>query len=96
MATIYMPLLNEGADAWRPVEVTPLQGAVYRVEGPMPTGEEWEFAPGTIVECKWKEFGGGQHRLIAAGPAPTVRSEFTNYYKRMAGLLVATSPCSLQ
>lgn len=92
MATIYMPLLNEGTDVWRPVEVTPLQGAVYRVEGPMPADEEWEFVPGTIVQCQWKKFSDGEDGLIAAGPAPTIRSEFADHYKRMAGLLAGSLP----
>jgi hypothetical protein len=68
MVTMYMPLLNEGTDARRPVEVTPLYGGVYQVEGPMPADEEWEFAPGTVVDCKWKRFG-DERRLIATGPA---------------------------
>lgn len=92
MATIYMPLLNEGTDVWRPVEVTPLEGALYRVEGEMPSDEEWEFVPGTLVQCEWKRFSDGAHRLIAAGAAPTIGSEFSDHYKRMAGLGVGTLP----
>jgi hypothetical protein len=92
MATIYMPLLNDGTDVWRPVEVTPLQSALYRVEGEMPSNEEWEFAPGTIVQCEWKKFSDGEHRLIAAGVAPTVGSEFRDQYKRIAGIITGFLP----
>jgi hypothetical protein len=90
-AIIYMRLLT-ARDMWRSVNVTPLEGAVYRVEGPMPVGEEWEFFPGTLVECKWKKFADGEHRLIAAGPAPTFRSAFAEQRRRSAGLAAGTLP----
>lgn len=64
MVTMQMPLLNEGTDVWRPVEITPLYGGVYRVEGVMPAGEEWAFPPGIPVEVKWKTFSDGEKRLI--------------------------------
>jgi len=92
MVTMQMPLLNEGADAWRPVEVTPLQGAVYRVEGSQPDDEEWEFKPGTLVEVEWRRFSNGEVKLIPAGPAPTVRSAFSEHYKRSAGLVMGAMP----
>ena len=68
MVTMHMPLLNESTDVWRPVEVTPVYGGVYRVEGPRPAGEEWKFAPGTVVNCKWKLFE-NEKRLVPTGPA---------------------------
>jgi hypothetical protein len=60
MATIYMPLLNEGTDVWRPVDATPLSADTYRVEGEMPNDEQWMFAPGTIVHCKRKMLTEGE------------------------------------
>lgn len=95
MVKMQMPLLNEGTDVWRPVEVTPLQGAVYRVEGPQPDDEEWEFAPGTLIVCKWKKFSDGDYKLIPAAPAPTVRSSFLDHYKRTVGMAVGTLPLLL-
>lgn len=65
MATIYMPLLNEGVDVWRPVEATPMWWDTYRVEREMPDGEEWAFAPGHVVHCKLKTFSGGEVELTA-------------------------------
>ena len=65
MATIYVALLNEGVDVWRPVEATPLTSDTYRVEGGMDEDEEWEFTPGTIVRCEWKTFSGGERGLTA-------------------------------
>ena len=69
MATIYMPLLNEGTEVWRPVEAVPLGRDTYRVEGAVPEGEEWAFAPGTDVRCEWKTFSGGTRELIATSAA---------------------------
>lgn len=65
MAIIYMPLLNEGVNVWRPVEATGLSADTYRVEGEVPDGEEWAFDPGTIVRCKSKTFDGGEKKLTA-------------------------------
>lgn len=64
MVKMYMPLLNESTEVWRPVEVTPVYGAAYRVEGPMPADEEWAFAPGTFVNCRWRTFADGDQRLV--------------------------------
>lgn len=69
MATIYMPLLNEGVDVWRPVEATPISQDTYRVDGEVPDGEEWAFASGQIVRCELKTFGSGEARLTAVEPA---------------------------
>jgi hypothetical protein len=67
--TIYMPLLNEGTDVWRPVSATPLPSGTYRVEGEMSDDEEWAFIPGTLVRCAWKTFSDGERGLTAIGLA---------------------------
>lgn len=59
--TFYMFLLNEGTDVWRPVDAEPLGGGKFRVLGPVPDDEEWEFEPGSIVACEM--------RLLSSGPA---------------------------
>jgi hypothetical protein len=87
-----MPLRNEGTDVWRPVEVTALEGAFYRVEGTMPPDEEWEFPPGTLVTCRWKKFSDGEHKLIPTGRAQlSTLALFADHFKRMAGLWVASA-----
>jgi hypothetical protein len=65
MATIYMPLLNEGVNVWRPVEATPMSEDTYQVMGEMPDIEEWAFAPGTVVRCELKTFDDGEERMTA-------------------------------
>ena len=88
---MFMPLLDRGGDAWRPVEVTPLEGALYRVEGPMPANEVWEFGPGTLVTCKWKKFN-GEDRLVPVGEARiSVGAIIVDHHKRAAGLLLTTT-----
>lgn len=52
---VYIPLLNEGTEVYRPTKAVPLGGMDFKV---LPTSdysidfEEWEFPPGSIVECK--------------------------------------------
>ncbi len=55
---LLMPLLNEGTDVWRPVDVTPLKNGTYQIIGPMPDDEQWAFAPGSIVTSRPKCFNG--------------------------------------
>ena len=50
--TIYMQLLDEGTDVWRPVQAETLAGGLFRVLGPVPQDEKWAFSPGAIVLCK--------------------------------------------
>jgi len=52
---IYVPLLHEGTDVVRPTKGLPLGGTKYKVlpiPGYLPSSEEWEFPPGSIVECR--------------------------------------------
>lgn len=60
MTTIYMPLLNEGVDVWRPIDATQVSSDTYRVEGPTPDHEEWAFPPGSVVRCERKLLSGGE------------------------------------
>jgi len=95
MAIIFMPLLQDGTDVWRPIEVTPLQDALYRVEGSMPDDETWQFPPGSVIEIKWKKFSNGESRLVPKGPAPTVRSIIVGHYQRCLGMLIGLCPLLL-
>ena len=57
-ATVYVPLLNEGVDAWRPVQAEHVGGDVYRLTGQKPDGESWPFAVGDLVRCKERTLSG--------------------------------------
>jgi hypothetical protein len=50
--TIYVYLLDEGVDGWRPVEGL-VESAGYRITGSEPEGENWQFKPGSLVRCEW-------------------------------------------
>jgi len=62
VATIYVSLLDEAVDVWRPIEAFSEGESLYRIpEGPTPGDETWEFPPGSLVRCEWRE--------LAEGPA---------------------------
>jgi hypothetical protein len=50
--TIYMPLLDEGTEVWRPVQAEAQSSNAYLILGPMPEGEAWAFPPGSVVFAK--------------------------------------------
>jgi len=71
---IYVGLLGEGIDAWRPVQAEHLSGNVYRIV-PQKCDREietWEFEPGDRVVCEHIESSDG--RILAATKRAT-RSE---------------------
>jgi hypothetical protein len=62
-----VPLLNEGTPVVRPTQGVQLEGNVYRIlptRDDDPTDEEWEFPPGSVVECTL-ETRDGQEILVA-------------------------------
>ena len=65
--TIYILLLNEGVDVWRPVQGIRKNDDVFLipVDCEIPEYEEWEFTPGTLVKCREKIFSGGERALVA-------------------------------
>ena len=65
MASIYMPLLNEGTETWRPVRVSRLSGDVYRIDEEAADEEQWAFPTGAVVVCEWKTFSDGSRGLAA-------------------------------
>jgi len=65
--TIYMPLLNEGTATWRPVTAERLGPDTFRVLGPKPADEEWEFGPGSVVRGAPRTFDDGKEYVVAVG-----------------------------
>ncbi|HEV2059338.1 MAG TPA: hypothetical protein VGR11_08265 [Solirubrobacteraceae bacterium] len=59
MQTIYVELLDEGVDAWRPVEAVAESEEIFRLPAERPEGENWRFAPGSRVRCEWRELDDG-------------------------------------
>jgi len=63
---IYVALLEEGVEVWRPVVATPLVADLFRiVDDPAPESEHREFAPGSMVRCHQRIFGDGSRGLVA-------------------------------
>ena len=66
MATIYISLLDEGTDVWRPVSGERVFDKVYRITGTPPDDtEKWEFTTGDIVQCRVQKFATLERRLVA-------------------------------
>ena len=63
--TIYVALLKEGTDCWRPVQAESLGGELYRIVGERPDGEVWSFSVGDVVKCKERTFQGRGCELVA-------------------------------
>ena len=60
--TIYVRLLSEGTDVWRPAEARPGGDGRFVLSTPPdydPSVETWEFPPGTIVRCEPRELSAG-------------------------------------
>jgi hypothetical protein len=70
ITTIYMPLLNEGTAVWRPVTAERINHEAFRVLGPMPDDEEWEFAPGSVVTVAPHLFADGRSGIVAVAISP--------------------------
>ena len=69
MATIYMRLLNEGTNTWRPVAAEHLNRDTFRVIGPMRDDEDWAFPPGSVVTVAHHVFADGSSGTVAVALA---------------------------
>jgi hypothetical protein len=59
---IYIPLLDEGTNVWRPVEAQKVGPDTYLIPtglDPKANGEEWEFPPGSTVVCQPRKTADG-------------------------------------
>ena len=53
---IYVYLLDEGTDVWRPVQAEKLSENTFRIvsQNNDPENEKWQFSTGDIVKCEEK------------------------------------------
>ncbi|MGH6899003.1 MAG: hypothetical protein ACREJ5_21065 [Geminicoccaceae bacterium] len=60
--TIYVSLLDEGLDVWRPVEARRLANGAYLIveQDYDRDTETWQFEPGTVVTCRVEKRHGRQ------------------------------------
>ena len=70
--TIYVFLLNEGTDTWRPTTARRVDDVTFNL---LPTpnydpgDEEWEFVPGTTVQCELRTLSCGPVLVAVARAA---------------------------
>lgn len=69
--TIYVRLLDEAVDVWRPVDAQRVGGSEYLIISQPydPEIERWQFVPGDTVVCEQIEVSEGTI-LAATRPAP--------------------------
>jgi hypothetical protein len=63
---IYMPLLDEGVEVWRPVDAERIEVNAFRILGPQPDHEKWAFPPGAVVSVLPKPFSSGEEAIGVA------------------------------
>jgi len=58
---IYVRLLDEGTECWRPVDANRTPGDIFEIvsKNPDPDDEHWEFNVGQIVRCEKQRFSVG-------------------------------------
>ena len=64
---IYVALLDEGTDVWRPVPAYRIDASTYvllRPDDYDPADEVWQFPPGTMVACETRRTSDGE--ILAA------------------------------
>ena len=66
---VYVRLLDEGVDVWRPVTAELTGDGVYRILGEPSEDEVWEFGPTTLVRCQERRFSDGTLGLVATASA---------------------------
>lgn len=60
--TVYVALLKDGTEVWRPVHAEHLGDDCYRLIEGAPDGEMWQFTIGDIVQCKERTLKGDRTR----------------------------------
>ena len=70
--TIYVRVVNEDVDVWRPVVAEHAGGDRYRLIDHPAEGEEWQFAKDDVVRCERRRLTNGTHNdvLVAAEASP--------------------------
>ncbi|HVF85198.1 MAG TPA: hypothetical protein VM821_04395 [Abditibacteriaceae bacterium] len=66
---VYISLLDEGVECWRPVEAIWQFGNVYKVVGTKPDDESRQFVENDCVLCKRHTFQNNETAFIAYAKA---------------------------
>ena len=85
--SVFVYLMNEGSDSWRPVPSMHRSGEMYvlgNVEDA--ASEQWEFAPDTLVKVARRTFDNGESGLVAVAKVAERSDTFT------FSMLIRTAP----
>lgn len=65
--TIFVALLDEGVEVWRPVQARPVDGGHFRIIGVEAdtSDDTWQFPAGAIVKCVNQQFADGTSGITA-------------------------------
>jgi hypothetical protein len=82
---------DAASGAPRAVSAHRIGGGVFRILGPCPEGERWEFEPGSEVVCETRRLEGGADGLVAtrrfaAGWSVWRRDDHGNRFEVRRGL----------
>jgi hypothetical protein len=71
---IYVYLLNEPVDAWRPVHADEIGQGIYHIglDNDAPDDEEWEFSAGEYVLVREVRFSDDRIELVAVEKVDSV------------------------
>jgi hypothetical protein len=66
VVTVFMPLLDEGVEVWRPVEAEALPSGWYRIKSinEQPDNETWAFDTNGVVVCQHRQLSGGEALVV--------------------------------
>ena len=65
-ATVYVELVGEAVDVWRPVSAVHEGDDVYRLLGEQEDDEAWAFPPGSRVRCEPRQLDDGEQLVAVA------------------------------
>ena len=65
-STVYVALLDEGTNVWRPVNGESVGLGLFRLLGSVPSDENWQFQPGEVVRCENRNLSGGRVLVAVA------------------------------
>lgn len=69
-ATVFVRLLDEGTDVWRPVDARRLGETTYQItDQAVPDHETWSFQPGDIVVAERRQGDADDQPLMAVAQA---------------------------
>ena len=63
IATIYVFMLEEGTDCWRPVNAEHLHDDLYKILDTPDDDEVWQFNQGDVVRCRRRVLSGDGGRV---------------------------------